>query len=145
MQFRITLVCTLIVSLVLAGCIGSGGGGNTGGTDYDGVWTVSFVNSGFVEPTADTGQKMYCSTPTVSMTVVDGAGTTRQTTICQAYVTATGAKFGPELDYYDLISVSIIGTVSSGDVISAVVNGVVLTGKCISPKGCAAQGLTMTR
>jgi hypothetical protein len=50
MQFRITLVCALIVSLVLAGCFGSGGGGNSGGTDYDGNWWATFVNPDVIDP-----------------------------------------------------------------------------------------------
>jgi hypothetical protein len=144
MQFAKSLVLGLSVVLLLVGCFAGGGGPNGGGTDYDGIWEVAYVDPGFTDPAAGTGQTMFCSQPTVSMTVVNGSGSTKVTTICQAYTTGTSTKVGPELDYYYLVSVFIVGTATSGDVITAAVNGASLTGKCI-PQGCAAQGLAMKR
>lgn len=157
MRYLMTLILALFASLLLAGCFGSGG---SGGTDYDGVWQASFVDSSFVFPTPGADQVEVCDQAPVSMTVLNGSGTTRQDYACRAVYTdaasavaagtaAAGATVpGTEVNFYYQIGVSIsAGT--AGDVLNAEVNGSIFTGKCISPQSCAAQtstgGLSMIR
>lgn len=150
MRFKITLVLALIFPLLLAGCIGTGGSSSTPGTAYDGLWTVGYADSSFVTPAPPAAASgvtytEICQLPLVSMTVGNGYGSTQQVRTCFAVNLSTGAVVPNTTDiFYYLISVSVTGT-ASGDILNAIVNGTALTGRCISPQGCSAQGLTMTR
>ncbi|MBI5890999.1 MAG: hypothetical protein HZB47_10005 [Nitrosomonadales bacterium] len=146
MRFKTTLMVALITPVFLAGCFGSGGSSNVGGTDYDGNWpNVAFVNPDVVDPAPGTNQTMICSQPPVAMTIVNGYGSTMQLRSCQAYTTGTSTPVGVQQNFYYLISVSIL----PGNIVNAEVNGLPLTGKCLSPVGCYAvagtAGLTLTR
>ena len=146
MRYINSLVLALITLLSLVGCLASGGGASSGGgTDYDGTWKATFGDSSVTDPAPATGETMYCSQPPVDIVIVNGMGTTTQNRTCQAYTTGTATAVGlPHIVYYQ-IGVSII----PGDVFKATVNGVALTGKCISAVGCSAPsangGLSINR
>jgi hypothetical protein len=141
MRFKITSIVGLIVpvlaALLLAGCLTGGGGGPT----YDGTWTVGYVDSSFTPPAAASGATVICTVqnPLPTVTLVNGTGSTSQTNTC------VGTVSGPQSFIY-LISVAIT---TSTSVVNAIVNGVPLTGQCISAYGCAAQSgtksLSLTR
>jgi len=140
MRYKITLVLALIFPLFLAGCFaGGGGGGNSvGGTDYDGTWKATYVDPNVKDPSPSTGETMYCSQPPVDIVIVNGIGTARQDRTCQAYTTGTTTAVGlPHITYYQ-IGVATL----PGNIFNATVNGVALTGKCISPAGCSAPSAT---
>ena len=131
------LTVPLFIVLLLSGCFGDGGG-----TNYDGIWTVGYVDSSFVPPAAASSSvAVVCtvSTPLPTVTIVNGAGSTSQTNTC------IGTVSDPQNFIY-LISIAI--NASTG-VVSAIVNGSSLTGQCISAKGCGAQSgtksLSLTR
>jgi len=128
------------VSLLLAGC---GGGDNT--HPYDGTWEA-------VYPTADVSvisdtKVVVCSTPAAVLVVNKSTGTTTQNTTCTTTLItpatpttpATSVTYPPQTTYYN-ISVHIEPSAVSGekDVMNAVVNGITLTGQCISTAACAA-------
>ena len=140
MRFRITSIVGVVVpvlaSLFLAGCL-TGGGGPT----YDGTWTVGYVDSSFTLPAAASGATVTCTvqTPLPTITLTNGTGSTSQTNTC------TGTVSGTQQFIY-LISVAVT---TSTSIVNAIVNGVPLTGQCISASGCAAQSgtksLSLTR
>ena len=143
MRFRITsivgLIFPVLAALLLAGCLTGGGGGPT----YDGTWTVSYVDSSFTPPTflitsasgVSTTLPASCSVqnPLPTITLVNGTGSTTQTLNC------TGSAANQNQNFIYLISVAIT---TSTSVVNAIVNGVPLTGQCISAFGCAAQSGT---
>lgn len=140
MRFKIALIAALIVSLFLASC---GGGGKS---DYDGNWTASYTDPASV-PVVNNGQyitqTVSCASPTTTITLANGAGSTKQTQTCVITTTdgfttpATVTTATQTTDF--LISAAING---STGVINAVVNGAPLAGKCISTVGCSAQAAT---
>lgn len=139
MRFPTTLISALIVSASLSGCFGDGGTGQ--GTEFDGTWTVTYVNPADI-PAAGTGQTVTCNQPAVTMTITNGTGSTTQTLTCT--ITDPAAPTTNPSFYY-LISVAIN---SVGDV-NAIVNGAPLSGTCISTIGCSAHtsttSLSLTR
>ena len=132
--------------LLLIGCIGSGGGGaGSGGTAYDGVWSVSYSTT--INPTPPSGQFVQCNGPQVPMTVTDGKGSTTFYRNCLFY-TASGVQsaFPSVTLYYDIgVSITSPTTAGAGDILNAVVAGNNLTGTCVSTRGCSASGLSMIR
>jgi hypothetical protein len=128
------LTIPLFFVFLLSGCFGDGGSSAT----YDGIWTVGFTDSSFVKPAAATGAVVSCTVqyPMPQITIAEGIGSTTQTNTC----TGTAAPGGTENFIY-LISVSI--NIPNG-ITTAIVNGSTLTGKCISPIGCAAQAGTQS-
>jgi hypothetical protein len=113
----------------LSGCFGDGGSSNA----YDGTWTAVFVDSSVtLPPAAASGGSVACTLPLTlpTITLVNGIGSTSQTDPCFNSV-VSGL-------YYDI---SVAVTPSTGAV-SAIVNGVPLSGQCISTHGCAANTAT---
>jgi hypothetical protein len=139
MRFKISMILELIIpfslALFLAGCFG-GGGGST----YDGTWTVGYVTSAPILNTGTASITGVCSVqnPLPTITLVNGTGSTSQTNSC-TFTPASGVAITQPYIY--LISVAIN---SSTNVVNAIVNGVPLTGQCISAYGCAAQAGTST-
>lgn len=141
MRFKITsifeLIVPVLIALLLAGCFTGGGGGPT----YDGTWTAAYVDSSFTLPAAASGATVTCSvqTPLPTITLVNGAGSTKQTNTCIGTISGTQ-------QFIYLISVAVT---TSTSVVNAIVNGAPLTGQCISAVGCAAQSgtksLSLTR
>lgn len=135
MRIKLTSIVELVIptaiTLLLVGCLAGGSGG---GLTYDGTWTVLYADSGF-----SAGSGVVCApSPLATVKLVNGAGSTIQTDNC---IPAT-----PVASYTYVISVAI--STSTG-VVNAIVNGVPLTGSCISSVGCSAQSgtkaLSLTR
>lgn len=156
MRINKTSVSALIFLIFLAGCFGDGGSSTTA---YNGTWQVSFTST--VAPiavNATAGESLSCSavpgtittSNTNSSTYSAGSGTITQnctiTTTIPGYATSSGvvptsvtSVATAPITY--LVSVSInLGT----NVMNAQINGVPLTGTCISTLGCSAQGGGMT-
>jgi len=142
MRFQMVLIAALIISLFLAGC------GGSGKSDYDGNWTASYTDPASV-PVVNNGQSITqtvsCASPTATITLVNGSGSTKQTQTCVITTTdtvttpATTTTATQTTDF--LISAAINGSTS---VMNAVVNGAPLSGQCISTVGCSAQAATGT-
>jgi hypothetical protein len=141
MKFRIKLFLELTISMfivfLLAGCFGDGGSSNA----YDGTWTAVFTDTSGTLPPAASGLTVTCVLPTTlpTVTLENGIGSTIQRNPC--FNTAVTPL---NIDY--LISINIKASTGA---LSAIVNGVSLSGQCISTQGCAAQAgngtLSLTR
>lgn len=146
MQFKITLIAALILSIYLTACnVGSGGFTYP----YDGTWTASYNNAADF-PAEGAGEKVVCTKPEVTLTILKGIGSTKQTLSCIVTTTVTvigGADkvtaVTKYLDYFISVSIGETG------ITNVIVNGFPLDGKCISTVGCAAQSsstaLSLTR
>jgi hypothetical protein len=134
MKSKITLflesAIALFVVLLLSGCFGDGGSSNA----YDGTWTAVFTNSAAVLPPAASGQTVTCTLPTPlpTITLVNGVGSTIQRDPC--YNTAVSP-----IDIAYVISVKVTASTGAMD---AIVEGVPISGQCISAHGCAANTAT---
>ena len=132
MRFNKSILFSAALSTLLAGCWLDGG---TAYNNYDGVWTVSY-----------TPAKLQCTHPITSITIKNGSGSANQAaTTCTdpTIVPAVGVTVTPTVADYQLSA-----AISGNGVFSAIANGLALTGTCISPQGCSAQGngtLSMTR
>lgn len=141
MKSKITLflqsAIALFVVLLLSGCFGDGGSSNA----YDGTWTAVYTDSAAVLPPAASGQTVTCTLPTTlpTITLVNGVGSTIENDPCY------GTAVSPIVISY-LISVKV--TASTG-AMNAIVEGVPMSGQCISTHGCAAHtgtaSLSLTR
>lgn len=135
MKFRIALPAAFIISQLLASC---GGGGND--SPYDGTWEAVYPVD-FSSNISET-RTVVCSTPPATLIIKDSAGTTTQNTTCTTTILATDTT--PASSYtetvYFKIGVTIEGRTDAGerDVLNAVVNGITLTGTCISTVACSA-------
>jgi hypothetical protein len=143
MRFQTFSIIALIISLFLAGC------GGSGKSDYDGNWTASYTDPASVPVVNNSSQyitqTVSCASPTTTITLVNGSGSTKQTQTCVITTTdsfttpATTTTATQTTDF--LISAAINGSTS---VMNAVVNGTPLSGTCISTVGCSAQATTGT-
>lgn len=141
MRFKINLLAAIAISLFLAGC---GGGGAT--YPYDGAWSA-------VYPVADPSsigstQTVVCSDPPASLTLTEGVGSTTQNMTCVTTILATATT--PAASFTQITSYKISVSIDDKGVVNAIVNGVTLTGTCISTVGCSATSsagntLSLTR
>jgi len=138
MRLNLTWLVAIIVALTQTGC-NVGSGGYT--YPYDGTWTASYNNAADW-PLKGEYDIVLCTKPDVSLTIIKGMGSTKQTLTCNF----TSTILAPVTKYLDyLISISISDT----GVTNAIVNGYPLEGTCISTVGCSAlsgsTALSLTR
>lgn len=131
------------IPLFLTGC---GGGGSA--EPYDGTWTAVYPALSQQSTITDT-KTVICSTPPATLVISNSVGSTTQTCTCVTSVITSASGVPPTTTVvgtqatYANISVSIEPNPVSGgkDVLNAVVNGVTLTGTCISTSACSAVSL----
>jgi hypothetical protein len=140
MRFKISVHAFFAVALFLTGC---GGDSNT---PYDGTWAAVYPALSKESTITDT-KTVFCSTPPATLTINNSVGSTTQACTCVTSVVTSGVPptstvVGTEITYAT-ISVSIEPNPVSGgkDVLKAVVNGVQLTGTCISTSACSAASI----
>jgi len=127
----------LFVVLLLSGCFGDGGSSNA----YDGTWTAVFTDSAVVLFFVASGQTVTCTllNPLSAIMLVNGVGSTIQRDPC------SGTAVTP-LNIAYVISVKVTASTGAMD---AIVEGVPMSGQCISTQGCAANtgtaSLSLTR
>lgn len=144
MRSAIFLVLALTFSLFVSGCWMDGAGAVN---SFDGDWKV-LVTAPSTIPTSNPsgGVSVSCLQVAQPLHLTNGSGsvTVRQTcTVTTTTVNATTSVSTVTVrdEIVDFItSVSIAGSGAT----SAIVNGIPLSGQCISTNGCAAQSTTIT-
>ncbi len=134
MRIKFLSLAAITVPLLLAGC-----GGGHYSSPYDGTWQAVYPDDKTsITPTI----AVTCNTTPPSVVIENGSGSTTQTMTClNETFDALGAVISSyTIDYLYNISVAIDGNGK----FDAIVNGVPMTGVCISHVGCSAQSGTNT-